>query len=118
MVTRYSQDDRRKQLEELLESFDNLCRHLKDTDLFPEMLNVYVSRKLDVASLLKTSFSQSELSKLSRNIPDIYNRHKDWLPPLEQSHGKLREPDWFVELEACLQPVLKNAQLLRELGFY
>ncbi|MGR3087036.1 hypothetical protein ABMY21_20890 [Vibrio vulnificus] len=50
-------------------------------------------------------------------IPDLFNRHKDWVPPLEVgSDGKLSEPQWFLALENYLQPVLKSARELKELG--
>lgn len=118
MLVTYTYKDRIRHLTKLSEELDDLCVHLKNTGLFPEMLEIYMSRKHDVKTLLLTPFSQSELSELSRAIPDLYSRHKEWIPPLEETDDGIKEPDWFQALEMRLQPVLKSVQLLREIGYY
>ena len=82
------------------------------------MLDIYTSLQGDVKTLLATSFTQTDLSKLSRAIPDIYDRHKEWVPPLEETDQGAQEPKWFQELETYLNPVLNSAQRLREIGYY
>jgi hypothetical protein len=70
-------------------------------------------------ALIGGAFNQDDLSSLSRCIPDAFHRHKDWMPPLEQSEdGRWQEPDWFKRLEAKLLPVLDIAAKLREIGYY
>jgi len=118
MVTIYTNEDRKNQLIKLSGELEALCMHLEHTGLFPKKLSIYMSCKRDVKTLLDTSFSQPALSELSRAIPDIYSRHRDWQRPLEQTEDGLREPDWFKILETHLQPVLKRAQVLREIGYY
>lgn len=114
----YTHADRVKQLTGLSRALERLCLHLKETGLFPEMLPIYTSCNHDVETLLTSSFSQSELSEQSRAIPDLYNRHKEWCPPLEQTASGMKEPGWFIELEAHLHPVLESARRLRETGYY
>ena len=118
MVKFYTHVERKAHLTKLKKALERLCTHLEKTGLFPEALNVYKTSKTDVELMFITAFSQSDLSKLSRSIPDLYNRHKDWQRPLEKTEVGFREPDWFKELETYLQPVLQNARLLREIGHY
>ena len=69
--------------------------------------------------LLQTGFTQEQLSALSDSVPDLFFRHKEWTPPLEQTpDGRWLEASWFARLDAKLQPVLRAAETLRQVGFY
>lgn len=69
--------------------------------------------------LLQTGFTQEELSTLSRAVPNLFPRYKDWMPPMERApNGQLFEAPWFAELDAKLQPVVHAAGKLREVGYY
>ena len=91
-----------------------------------------VARKLEVTqvpqyesaldrtrSLIANGFTQVDLTGLGTHVPDVFQRHKDWVPPLEQyADGTWAEPAWFQELEEKLQPTLRAAGKLPILGFY
>ena len=69
--------------------------------------------------LLQSGFTQEELYALSRAVPELFRRHKDWLPPMERApNGQLFEAPWFAELDAKLQPVVQAAEALRQVGYY
>ena len=66
----------------------------------------------------QTDFDQAELSKLNHAIPDLFHRHRDWIPPLvEDGAGGWRTPAWFDALDQVLQPVLAAAAKLRQIGY-
>ncbi len=114
---RYTHKDRIEQLREL---------ELTLLALIP------VARKLRIAQatqyewalertrwLASNGFTQNDLTELGTQVPDVYQRHKEWLPPLEQRlDGSWQEPLWFQELEQKLQPTLRAAGFLPMLGFY
>jgi len=69
--------------------------------------------------LLLNRWTQDDLTELGRQVPDAFVRHKDWVPPLEQrGDGRWEQPAWFQELEDKLQPALRAARVLPEIGFY
>ena len=69
--------------------------------------------------LLQTGFTQEELSTLSRAVPNLFPRYKEWMPPMDRApNGQLFEAPWFAEVDAKLQPVVHAAEKLRQVGFY
>ena len=116
---RYTTAERRQQLQALTVLLADL---IEATESLPQMAQLVPRYRLaleQTQKLLGSGFTQEQLSGLGRAIPDAFVRHKDWLPPLEQAaNGSWREPEWFTMLEARLQPTMKAARLLCELGYY
>ena len=69
--------------------------------------------------LMANGHTQDDLTALGTQVPDVFSRHKEWMPPLEQlPDGSWREAAWFQELEEKLQPTLHAAGMLPVVGFY
>ena len=116
---RYSKEERRQQLRELAATLPRLVATVSALPQLRHLNGRYELALDEVGELLRNGFDQAQLSELGRSIPDAFARHKEWVPPLERTlDGQLREPDWFVELENSLQPVLRTARILCELGYY
>ena len=99
-------------LSELIPMVVNNPSHVQRSDEYVDALE---KAKL----LLLQGFDQDELSDLSRSVPDLYFRHKEWTPPMERdSAGNWCEPTWFSDLEKKLLPVLDAAKVLRTVGYY
>jgi hypothetical protein len=116
---RYGIGERQRQLAELVASLRALIPVVAETPQVSHLTIAYEQAMAQATALLHAGFRQEELSALSRSVPDIVSRHKDWMPPLEQEKdGSWREAPWFTNIEPLLQPVLKAAGLLRVLGYY
>ena len=115
----YTQSERVTQLMTLIDALSELIPVVANNPFHAQRLGEYMDA-LEVAKLLLIQgFNQDELSDLSRSVPDLYLRHKEWTPPIEHdSAGNWCEPTWFSDLESKLQPVLDAAQVLRMVGFY
>jgi len=99
-------------LSELIPVVANNPFHAQRSDEYRNVLN-------RAELLLLQGFNQDELSYLSRSVPDLYFRHKEWTPPMERdSAGNWCEPTWFSDLEKKLLPVLDAAEALRTVGYY
>ncbi|AUW04775.1 TPA: hypothetical protein P0E37_005050 [Vibrio campbellii] len=117
MEYHYTNNDRLMQLNDLKGRLTLLIAHLQLNHNDAKIISIYECALFDVDELICNGFNQNQLSNVSDSIPDLFNRHKDWVPPLEAgSDGKLSEPQWFLALENYLQPVLKSARKLKELG--
>ncbi|HHP0483038.1 hypothetical protein CGJ38_19840 [Vibrio parahaemolyticus] len=117
MEYHYTNNDRLMQLNDLKGRLTLLIAHLQLNHNDTKIISIYERALFDVDELICNGFNQNQLSNVSDSIPDLFNRHKDWVPPLEAgSDGKLSEPQWFLALENYLQPVLKSARKLKELG--
>ena len=117
MEYHYTNTDRLMQLNDLKGRLTLLIAHLQLNHNDAKIISIYERALFDVDELICNGFNQNQLSNVSDSIPDLFNRHKDWVPPLEVgSDGKLSEPQWFLALENYLQPVLKSARKLKELG--
>ncbi|MCF5805777.1 MULTISPECIES: hypothetical protein [Pseudomonas syringae group] len=70
--------------------------------------------------LLETGFTQTDLTDLSRSVPDAVPRGRDWEARylVQKADGSWRWPEWFSELESRLVPVIRTAETLRTLGYY
>ncbi|WP_258870077.1 hypothetical protein [Vibrio alginolyticus] len=113
----YTNNDRLMQLNDLKGRLKLLIAHLQLNHNDAKIISIYERALFDVDELICNGFNQNQLSNVSDSIPDLFNRHKDWVSPLEVgSDGKLSEPQWFLALENYLQPALKRARELKELG--
>ncbi|KPX27279.1 hypothetical protein ALQ08_103673 [Pseudomonas syringae pv. delphinii] len=70
--------------------------------------------------LMETGFTQTDLTRLSRSVPDAVSRGRDWESQylIQKPDGSWGWPEWFLELESQLAPVMKSAETLRMLGYY
>lgn len=114
----YTKEDRIHQLNELEKALNDLIPIAAKSSI--AKLREYEQAISEVKRLLKDGFTQKDLSLLSRSVPDVFDRHRDWESQyLEQkTDGTWYEPDWFIELEKVLQPTLEAAGVLRQLGYY
>jgi hypothetical protein len=116
---RYTAEDREAQLRELVAVLPPLIEHVRGKSQFASVAPKY-QEAFDVArALLSSGFTQEKLSALGRSIPDIFDRHKEWIPPsVEQEGGLWVEEQWFTDLEAVLRPALRAAGILCIVGYY
>jgi len=114
----YTKVDRIKQLKVLSQALGKLVPIAEK--YVPNKLEQYKNAIARTAFLLKNGFTQDDLSSLSRSVPDVFDRHRDWKSEIleQKEDGSWCEPDWFTELEKVLQPVLEAAGMLRQLGYY
>ncbi|MBU2709390.1 hypothetical protein KCM76_25590 [Zooshikella marina] len=116
---RYTKEDRKNQLCKLIPALEALISHLNNVCLFAEKIPVYEQALAEANRLLNEGFTQEELNMLNRGIPDLFNRHKEWYPPLEDESNELSKPaKWFEDLEQYLQPVREAAGVLSIIGYY
>lgn len=116
---RYTVAERTQQLHALVFALDELIPVLRALPEFSDRVAEYQAARERAVELTQVGFDQGDLSSLSRAVPDLFYRHKDWAPPLvELADGRWSEPKWFIELERKLQPVLEAAQKLQTLGYY
>lgn len=114
----YTRDDRNKQLNDLSKALGKLIPIAEK--YATRNLQQYEDAKKKIQFLLDNGFTQEDLSLLSREVPDVFDRHRDWESRIleQKEDGSWSEPDWFFELEAVLQPALEAAGVLRRLGYY
>ena len=113
----YSHKDRSDQLAKLQAVLEALILHLHRTGHFRDKARVYERVLREAQRLEASTFDESEILKLGRNIPDLFQRSKAWRPPLDlDENGKWVHADWFIELEGYLQPVLAIARKLRTIS--
>ncbi|WP_141230175.1 hypothetical protein [Pseudomonas sp. Irchel 3A5] len=115
---RYTSADRLSQLKTLESALTELIRVINST---PAMTYVddYRLALAKTVELQKEGFNQNQLSALARGIPDVFNRHKEWIPPMHQIEtGEWVEHEWWKLLDEKLQPVLSLAKTLKTLGYY
>lgn len=116
---RYTAAERRRHLERLASFLPDLIKVCASQPDLVHLVSEYRSALEQAQELLVNGFTQEQLSRLGRSVPDAFQRHKDWMPPLEQNgNGSWREPEWFAVLEKRLQPTLRAAKTLCELGYY
>lgn len=114
---RYTDNDRVEQLRTLERSLVELIPTAERLGLV--QAQQYMRALEQTRELLVNGFTQADLTVLARAVPDVFLRHKDWLPPLEKApDGSWQEPAWFPELEEKLQPALSAAGMLSTVGFY
>lgn len=107
------------QLTALKEALSSFIPYLESSQRFEDKVSIYKTSLEVTIDLLENGFEQKQLSELGRNTPDLFHRHKEWIPPLEENDkGNWVEPEWFQELETYLQPVLKAARVLSIIGYY
>lgn len=116
---RYTPNDRAEQLRALEQSLVDLIPVVEATPAKMNLAPQYRYALEKARALIDEVFDQEDLSHHSRVIPDVFHRHKDWMPPLELSEGgHWQERDWFKRLDSKLAPVLNITAKLREIGFY
>ncbi len=103
MEYHYTNNDRLMQLSDLKGHLTLLIAHLQLNHNDAQIISIYERALFDVDELICNGFNQNQLLNVSDSIPDLFNRHKDWIPLLEVgSDGKLSEPQWFLALENYL----------------
>jgi hypothetical protein len=114
----YTEIDRKSQLAALRQALVELIPVAKSTGV-PQSA-AYERALAETGRLIARGFVQEELTSLSRMVPDVVLRHKDWESQLlvRNADGRWVFPKWFEELECKLQPALKAAGVLAVLGYY
>lgn len=114
----YTVEERVGQLKSLASALSEL---IPVAELTPAAIHVDAYRQAQVMAiaLQQEGFTQGQLSSLARAIPDVVERHKDWMPPMRQSDaGHWIEEEWWGPLDEKLQRVLTLARTLQTLGYY
>ena len=110
----YTYEERIQQLAQIQPALEALILHLHRTGQFRDKARIYQRALREAQRLEVNPFEESEILKLGRGIPDLFQRSKDWREPLNvDEYGKWTPADWFIELEGYLQPVLTIAKKLR-----
>jgi PAS domain-containing protein len=116
---RYTREERIEQLHALERALVELIPVVEATPEAASFTGRYIDALESTKALLGRPFDQEDLSTLSRSIPDVFPRHKDWMPPLQRTEdGHWQEAEWFKRLDGKLLPVLDVAAKLRVIGFY
>jgi hypothetical protein len=115
---RYTEEDRLMQLQKLVTTLECLISYLNQKQLFLNKIDSYESALQEAKNLLENGFTQQKLSTLGRSVPDLFSRHKEWIPPLENEGDFSKEAKWFLELEEQLNPALSAAGVLSIVGYY
>lgn len=116
---RYTTDDRQKQLATLAAALRELIPVVAALPEYAASVPDYEAALQLTERLLRDGGTQAQLTALANAVPDLFLRHREWCPPVEQApSGDWREPEWFTRLEARLQPVLQAAGVLRVVGYY
>ena len=69
--------------------------------------------------LLESGFTQDDLSKLNRAIPNVLRLYPHWEPPIEQMpDGRWQEASWYVVAGPRLWKLHEAAQRLRVVAVY
>ena len=115
----FTAEDRKAQLAALASALRELIPVIASLSPVAHRDVEYRSALEQCQHLLQVGFTQEQLSALSRSVPDLFFRHKEWGPPLEQApDGRWLEASWFANLDSKLQPVLRAAEALRYVGYY
>lgn len=120
MEIRYTQKDKEKQLARLVAALSDLIVEVKKAGIFPEKLAAYDKALSFAKELASEGFEQSELNELQANIPDLFYRHKEWVPPLEDESDRsypYHPAKWFLLIDKKLELVLEIASELRSIGY-
>ncbi|KZZ82402.1 hypothetical protein A3767_00125 [Oleiphilus sp. HI0133] len=115
---RYTEKDRIEQLNALIPALEKLISYLKEKELFLDNVASYECALEEAQRLLGNGFTQKELGALERSVPDLFHRHKEWIPPLETEGDYSTPAKWFEELEEYLQPARSAAGVLSIIGYY
>lgn len=112
----YTESERRQHLEDFTKATENLLVELEQSDRFSDAVPAYRDAMDQAKRFLEVGFTQDDLSKLSREAPQLFWLHPHWMPPLEESGGKYKEPNWFSKLEPFKRQVTAAAYQLRVTG--
>lgn len=116
---KYTKAEKTEQLKAVIEALEKFVPYLEANERYQAQSPIYRAALMEAEDLFNDGFDQDALNQLSEDIPDLFHRHKEWIPPLEEDkNGKLQEPTWFTELETHLQPVLEAASKLPVVGYY
>ncbi len=114
----YTVSERRQHLEDFIKATENLLVELEQSDRFSDAVPAYRDAMDQAKRFLEVGFTQDDLSKLSREAPQLFNLHPHWTPPHEESGGRSKVPDWFFKLEPFERRVTDTAYQLRVTGEY
>jgi hypothetical protein len=114
----YIETERRQHLEDFIKATESLLVELEQSDRFFDAVPAYRDAMDQAKQFLEVGFTQDDLSRLSREAPQLFWLHPHWTPPLEESGGRSKEPDWFSKLEPLERRVTEAAYQLRVTGEY
>ena len=110
-------DDRRTELQRLVEELERLVAWIIRTGHFADAIPVYRECQEEARRLLGSSFTQEDLCNLSQRIPRLIHLHPRWEPPLvEAEPGRWTLPAWYVELEPIHVAAFELVTELRVVG--
>lgn len=113
----YTEADRRSQLAALRAALTELIPAAEAAGV--SQVTAYQQALSETDRLLASGFTQEDLKALSRMVPDVVPRSKDWESQLlvQNSEGNWVFPGWFETLEPKLQPALEAAAVLGFIGY-
>jgi len=115
----YSLKDRKAQLKELKAALEELLPVVAGLSDYADSVESYRAALVSACALLENGFTQEQAMSVGKSVPDMFYRHKDWVPPSRTgADGAPHEEEWFVRAEPKLQAVLAAAGRLAALGFY
>lgn len=112
----YTESERRQHLMDFVNATESLLVELEQNDQFTDAIPAYRDVMDQAKQFLEIGFTQDDLSKLSRDVPKLFWLHRDWIPPIEKSGDRFKEPDWFSKLEPFERQVTDAAFQLRVTG--
>ena len=113
----YTEADRRSQLTALRAALLELIPAAESARV--PQLAAYQAALSETDRLLASGFTPEDLKSLSRMVPDVIPRYRDWESQLliQNPQGEWVFPTWFATLEPKLRPVLEAAAMLGFVGY-
>lgn len=116
-VRLFGHAEKTKDLQELKRSIEAFLPVVRHTVELQQAAEAYQACLEEVERLLSEGFCQKDLSELAAAVPQLFWRHKEWVPPLVQAaDGRWEEPEWFKRAEPIQQRVIEAASQLRVVG--
>nr|WP_321239374.1 hypothetical protein [uncultured Tolumonas sp.] len=115
---KYTVQDRMQQLDDLRIALQSLIPVVLKYSL--PYTDEYEAALVNIERLLSAGFNHSDLIAISDSIPDIVDRHRDWEAKMleQQDDGSWAFPQWLIDVDTLIQPVMNLKSTLRQIGFY
>jgi hypothetical protein len=114
----YTPADRRGHLEALVAAIYAFLPVLSANERYREAVPAFEAAAERALSLIKSEFTQRQLSDLSASVPRLFWPNGDWCLPTREVEGdSYCDPDWFARVEPLAQRVDEAAYQLRIIGW-
>lgn len=106
---------------ELALALDSLVSELENSKKYLHFVADYKAAKSLANHYFEVGFTQGDLNELTETIPDFSERHKEWVPPLEEGYESVfpyRVATWFTRIDQKYKKVCEVCERVRAIGEY